>query len=151
MVRSFCKPALHSSFILCTLFYFNRNYAIPTPNLNVPKARNLENTIKELKGRIENKSRLTNGDLQSLLTKLKAEKVDSTQALEILKCCSFARIDQNQINLVNTIWDELKKQNNQFQIQHYNCLLQFARDKANTKMAQKIFDEMAEVNIKPDA
>lgn len=138
-----------SYFVLC--YSLDRNYAIPTPDLNVTKAKNLQTIIKEFRGRIENKSRLTNGDFQSLLTKLKTEKVDSVQALEILRCCSYARLEQNQTNLVNSIWNELKKQNNQFQIQHYNCLLQFARDKANTKLAQQVFDEMAEADIKPDA
>lgn len=107
--------------------------------------------IKELQNRIETKSRLTNRDLQSLLAKLRAQKVDSTQALEILRCCSYARIDQNQSDVINNIWNELKKHDNQFQIQHYNCMLQYARDTANLKYVQQIFDEMVNANIKPNA
>lgn len=110
----------------------------------------MKTVISELKARIENKSRLTSNDLQILLTNLKTEKVDSDEALEILRCCSFARIEQNQSKIVNNIWDELKKHENQFQIQHYHCMLQFAKDKADAQRAQQLFDEMVNAAIKPD-
>lgn len=77
--------------------------------------------------------------------------MDSAQALEILRCCSYARTDDNKSTLVNNIWEELKKQNNQFQIQHYNCMLQLASDKADAKRVQEIFDEMGKADIKPNA
>lgn len=128
-----------------------RNYATAVVKSNFANTKSLEVIIKELQNRIESKSRLTNKDLQSLLAKLRARKVDNTQALEILRCCTYARVDQNQSDVINNIWNELKKNDNQFQIQHYNCMLQFARDKANVKRVQEIFDEMVNANVKPNA
>lgn len=128
-----------------------RNYATAAVHSNISNTKSLEVIIKELQNRIETKSRLTNKDLQSLLTKLRARKVDSAQALEILRCCTYARLDQNQSVVINNIWNELKKHENQFQIQHYNCMLQFARDKADVKRVQEVFDEMVNANIKLNA
>lgn len=100
---------------------------------------------------MENKSRLRSRELQTLLAKLRPQQVNSTEALEILQCCTFARTDHNQRQIVDEIWKELKKQNNEYQVQHYNCLLQFARDKQDAEYVQTIFDEMIEDGITPNA
>lgn len=100
---------------------------------------------------MENKSNLTNKDLVPLLEKLKSQTVDSTQALEILRLCSFGRTIHFQGNIVNGIWNELKKENKDFQVQHYNCMLHFGRNRGNFKLVQTIFDGMIEDGIKPNA
>lgn len=99
---------------------------------------------------MENKSRLSNDDFQNLLTKLKTEKVNSAQALEILRLCSFAHSDQNLKNVVYNIWNELKKENDEFQVQHYNYILNFARDRQDVERAQAIFDELIKDGVKPN-
>lgn len=100
---------------------------------------------------MENKSRLSNGDFQSLLTKLKTQNVNSAQALEILRLCSFTHADQNLKNVVYNIWEELKKENGEFQAQHYNYILSFARDTQDLERAQAIFDELIRDGVKPNA
>ena len=107
--------------------------------------------IGDLKHRIENKNRLTKADLQLLLTKLSTQKANAEQALDILSCCSYTRHDDNQSAIVKNIWKELKNQNENFQIQHYNRILGYARDKADVKLAEEIFEEIGKNGIKPDA
>lgn len=121
------------------------------PILNAITGSNLDNILKEFNNRAEAKTRLSKDDLQMLLTKVKEQKVDSTQALEILRCCTYARTRRNENDIVNDIWNELKKNNDKFRIQHYNCILQFARDKQDVIRAQELFDEMIKSEIKPDA
>ena len=130
---------------------FNSNYATAAPAVNLKKSASLETFIKELKYRVENKSRLSTGDLHTLLHKLKLQTVDNAQALEILRICSFVRSDENHSGISEAIWKELKKENADFQVHHYNCLLQIARDNNDVKRAQKIFDEMVNDGIKPNA
>lgn len=100
---------------------------------------------------MENKSRLSTSDLQTLLHKLKLHTFDSAQALEILRICLFVRPDENHIGIANAIWKELKKESADFQVHHYNCLLQIARDKNDVKRAQNIFDGMVNDGINPNA
>lgn len=111
----------------------------------------MEVLIKDLRNRVETKSRVSTNDLQTLLNKLRIQNVDSWQALEILRCCSYARLEKNQFNAVNNIWKELKKHDEDFSIQHYNYMLQFAKDRANVTYVQEIFDEMIKAKIKPNA
>lgn len=129
----------------------NSNYATAAPAIKLKKSVSLETFIKELKNRVENKSRLSAGDLQTLLHKLKLQTVDSAQALEILRICSFVRSGENHSGIADAIWRELKKENADFQVQHYNCLLQIAQEKHDVTRAQKIFDEMVTDGIKPNA
>lgn len=127
------------------------NYATTERNLNVNKTRSLQVIIEDLKKRVESKTRLTRSDLQSLLSKLTTQKPNAEQALEILNCCSFARLDENQNSVVKNIWNELKNQNENFRIQHYNRILFFARDRADVKLAEEIFNEIEKNGITPDA
>lgn len=107
--------------------------------------------IENLKNRVESKTRLTRADLQTVLDKLKTQSANAEQALEILSCCSNARYDDNQNIVVENIWKHLKGQNENFSIQHYNCILSFARNRGNTKLAAEIFAEIEQNEIKPDA
>lgn len=107
--------------------------------------------IEDLKKRVESKTRLTKNDLKILLTKLETQKPNAEQALEILSCCSFARLDENQRAVVRDIWNELKKQSENFQIQHFNRMLFFARDKAASKLAEDVVNEIEKNGIKFDA
>lgn len=132
------------------LLHFDSNYATTERNFDV-NHKSLESIIKQLKFRIENKDRLTKDDLKKLLTKLTTQKANAEQALEILSCCTFARLGENQTPVVENIWKELKTQNDDLKIQHYNCVLSFARDKANIELAEDIFNEMQKNGIKPDA
>ncbi|XP_055312803.1 leucine-rich PPR motif-containing protein, mitochondrial-like [Sitodiplosis mosellana] len=128
------------------------NYATAAPAVRqLNRSANLKTVVEELKNRVENKSRLSNRDLQSLLTNLKSQTVDSAQALEILRMCSFVHPDEVRNDIVKGIWKELKKQNPDFQVQHYNYLLQIARNKQDVKYAQQIFDDLIKDDIKPNA
>lgn len=143
--------------ILSCFFQFDSNYATvaaaasstSASNVKGGRSNSLKFTIKELKGRIENKLRLTEGDLHSLLDKLRAQKVSNEEALEILQCCSYTRIDSNGRRLINRIWKELKEKEIQFEIQHYKCLLQVYRN--DVPRAQQAFDEMLAAGFKADA
>lgn len=117
----------------------------------ITSASSLNSDINVLENRAKCKLRLSNRDLHSLLFKLNKERANSIQALEILRCCSHAITEQNQCAIVNDIWNELKKCNNEFQIQHYNHMLRFAVDKTDAKRAQAIFDEMLRNGIILDA
>lgn len=86
-----------------------------------------------------------------MLAKLASQKANAEQAFEILRCCSFARLDENQNAVVKKIWNALKSQGEQFQIQHYNRILTFARDRADVKLAEEILNEIGKNEIKPDA
>lgn len=130
---------------------FDSNYATTERNFNVNKTRSLQVVIADLKKRVENKNRLSKGDLQSLLNKLTTQKANAEQALDILSCCSFARLDENQNTVVKSIWNELKNQNEKFQIQHYNRILAFARDRADIKLAEEILNDIEKSGIKPDS
>lgn len=99
--------------------------------------------------RAKSKSRLLDAELKSILFNVKTQHIDSVQSLHILKCCTKDLIDENQSDTVNEIWNELKQQN-KFQVQHYNCYLRFAKDKRDAKCAQDSFDEMIKAGIKPD-
>lgn len=104
-----------------------------------------------MKSRVENKTRLTNANLQSLLAKLTTHKANADQALEILRCCSYARFDkENAEKIIEKIWNILKSQNDNFEIQHYNCILNVARNQADIKLAEETFDEIEKNGIKPD-
>lgn len=112
----------------------------------------MELAVKQLNDRVENQSCLSSDDLNSLLMKVKSvKKVESSQALEILRLCSFLRIDENQSDIVNSIWNELKKEKANFQIQHYNCILLLARNNPDIEQLQVIFDELLKDGIKLDA
>lgn len=126
------------------------NYATVASKHTVSKPATLEFVIKQLKRRVENASQLSNGDLQSLLKKLKSHKCDSAQALEILKCCSFTRMDENQTAIMTSIWNELNKQNIDFKTPHYNCLMQYFINIGELKRVQTIFDEMIASKLEPD-
>lgn len=142
------------NWILKTCFFyfsFDRNYATTERDLNVSKTKSLQVIIRDLKTRVESKTRVTKADLQSLLAKLTTQKANAEQALEILSCCSYARLDENQNTVVKNIWKELKNQNENLQIQHYNRILFFARDRADVKLAEEILDEIQKNEIKPDA
>lgn len=104
-----------------------------------------------MKNRVESKTRVTKSDLQSLLAKLTTQKANAEQALEILSCCSYARLDENQNAVVKNIWNELKNQNEHLQIQHYNHILFFARDRADINLAEEILEDIEKNGIKPDA
>lgn len=127
------------------------NYATAALNLETRKTRSLQSIIKDLKIRVEKKTRLTKSDLQALLTKLTAQETNAEEAMEILNCCTYARIDENQNALVGKIWQALKTQHDDFQIQHYNCVLKFARDKADIELAEQIFADITKSGVKPDA
>lgn len=106
--------------------------------------------IEDLKKRVESKTRLTKNDLQSLLIKLATQKPNAEQALDILSCCSFARLDDNQNAVVKNIWNELKNQSENFQIQHYNRILSFARHRGDVKLAEDALNEIEKKGIKFD-
>lgn len=128
---------------------FTRNYATTALNNEITKTNSLDATIKEFKNRAKYKLDVSNRDLNSLLSKLKTHKADSTQTLEILKCCSYASIDPNQSEIVDSICTELKK-HTVFHVDHFNYILQFAKDKRDSQRAQEIFDEMINDGVKPD-
>lgn len=94
---------------------------------------------------------MTKADLQSVLDKLKTQNANAEQALDILSCCSYARFDENQNTVVQNIWNQLKNQNENFSIQHYNCMLSFTRQEGNKQLAEEIFAEIEKNDIKPDA
>lgn len=77
--------------------------------------------------------------------------VENAQALEILRLFSFLRTDENQSDIVNSIWRELKKDNVNIQVQHYNYRLHLAKNNQNVDQTQVIFDELLKDGIKPDA
>lgn len=126
------------------LLYFTRNYAS-----TVPAYDSLSDIIKKFTNQAKNRAALSDTDLQTLLTTLKTRPADSVEALELLRCCTQARTGPNQTDIVHDIWKELKR-HNRFQIEHYSYLLQFAKDKRNTQLAQEIFDEMIKDGIRPD-
>lgn len=103
-----------------------------------------------MKNRLEDKSQISLGTLNSILQKSKSHSVDSEQALEILRCVSQAQIDRSLYKTVKNIWTEFKKNSKDFRTQHYNCLLQLSRDKYDAEYAQAIFDEMSAAGMKPD-
>lgn len=128
-----------------------RNYATAVPNGKITPTSTLDFIIKELQNRARFRLRLLDSELQTVLANIKTQPVDSTVALEILRCCSYALTDENQSDIVNSIWMELRKDKNDFRIQHYNLYLKFASDKRNAQGAQDAFDEMVKADIKPDA
>lgn len=86
------------------------------------------------------------------MSKLKTQKADADQAFEILSCVQYARFDsKNPKVLIEQIWNELKCQIDNFQIQHYNCILHLTRNQDNLKLAEEIFNEIEKNGIKPDA
>lgn len=110
----------------------------------------MQSIIENFKNRVENKFRFKESDLITLLAKLTTQKASAKQALDILNCCSYARLNENQTTVVENIWNELKNQNFNFQIQHYNCILSFARDKGNINLAEEIFNDIQKNGIKPN-
>lgn len=128
---------------------FIRTYVTATHEIT--KTSSLDFIVTELKNRAKYKLNLSLNDLQLLLSKLKAERVNSEEALEILKCCACASTKENLSAIVNDIWIELKNENTEFQVQHYNYMLRFAKDKQDTQRAQEIFNEMQQNGIKPDS
>lgn len=107
--------------------------------------------ISELKTLVENKSNVSIENLKMVLKKLENQKVSSSQALDILQCCAFARFNQDQSNVTNKLWEQLKQQKNELQSQHYACMLQFHANKGNIAETQAIFDDLIESGFKPDA
>lgn len=100
---------------------------------------------------IESNSTISKVDLNSLLTSLQSQQVDSALALDILQCCAYIRVEKSGKTMINEIWLELKKKKIQFELQHYNSLLNAYRDQKDVERAQEIFDEMDEAGIIPDA
>lgn len=160
--------SLELSYIDTFLFFYpssiwkcvNRNHATigeaDVVNSTIPKFKfsrstSLQVLIGSFKSRIENKSRLSKADLQLLLNKLQAHKANSNQALDILQCCAHSRIDNKDKDIVLSIWNELKKQNVEYQINHYKCLLTFYRDIRDVEQTQTVFDEMVQAGLTPDA
>lgn len=137
--------------LIFNYFSFDSNYATAERDFHANKTKSLQVIIKDLKNRVENKNRVTKADLKSLLAKLTTQKANAEEALEILSCCSFARLDEHQASVVKSIWNELKNQNQDLQIQHYNRMLFFARDRSNIKLAEEIWDEIKNKGLKPDA
>lgn len=81
---------------------------------------------------------------------MKDKKIDGDQAFEILNYCCHTNQNMNS-KVIESIWEELKKQDNVYQLQHYNLLLYIARSRNDSKFAQNIFDELINANIKPNA
>lgn len=140
-----------SNYFLLSIFWlcFARHYTASLPKTSITTTSSLESIIKELQIRAKSKSRLSNEELKSVLHNVRTQRIDSTQSLEILKCCTDALTDGNQSDIVNEIWNELKK-HNVFNDEHYHCYLRFARDKRDANRAQDIFAEMVKAGIKPD-
>lgn len=132
-------------------YVLNSNYATTVVNQEITNSSSLDSDINVLENRAKCRRQLSNRDLHSLLLKLSKERANSTQTLEILRYCTHAITEQNQCDIVNDIWNELKKCNNEFQIEHYNHMLRFAADKIDVKRAEEIFDEMIKNGIVPDA
>lgn len=129
---------------------FCRHYASAVCNTEITSNNNLDAIIKELQNRAKYKLQLLDSELKLILSTIKSQPIDSSHTLEILRCCSHAQTMQTQSHLVHNIWNELKQQN-EFQVEHYNYYLRFATDKRDSKCAQNVFDEMVEAGIKPNA
>lgn len=93
---------------------------------------------------------MKNSDLQNLLANIKDKKIDAAQAYDILTFCCYAEQDKNS-KVLNSIWKELENQDNDYQIQHYNRLLESAKNNQDSKLAQHFFDELIKSKIEPDA
>lgn len=107
--------------------------------------------IAELNDRVTNNNRISQYELKTLLNKIETEKVSNEQALDILRFCSFGRLDQNLSETVKSIWYALEKHGHELNIQHYNYLLQFASEKQDTILTQSIFDELIADGLEPNA
>lgn len=130
------------------LHFNNSNYAT---NATVGKSKDLDDFIEELNDRVANKNRISQYELKTLINWIKTQKVTDKQTLDILRFCSFGRIDQNLNDTITTIWHELEKHGHEFHTEHYNYLLQFASERQDVTRTQTIFDEMTANGIEPDA
>lgn len=141
-----CDYFLHSG-------QFDSHYATADqsqPKHNSSRTNSLPVIIENLRKRVESKTWLRAFDLQIVLNKLKTQPANAEQAFEILNCCANARYDGTQDNAVEQIWNHLKGQHENFSIQHYNCMLSFAKKRGNIKLAEEIFNEIESKEIKPD-
>lgn len=100
--------------------------------------------------KIEGKSRIPIHQLKDILRRLEKHKLDDTQALKVLKCCTYNRVDTDQTDILTDIWRVLQKKNINLQLAHYNCLLQFYSIKRNVAKAQETFDDMIKAGFKAD-
>lgn len=111
----------------------------------------MDNLIEELNDRVANGNRITQFELKTLIDWIKIQKTTDKQALDILRLCSFSRINQNLNDNITTIWHELEKNGHEFHTEHYNYLLRFASERQDVTQTQKIFDEMITNGNTPDA
>lgn len=158
---------------MCELFikipYFSQffsKYTTAAINVNEPEADGFESILKQMKSEVKkqpeartdqsSKSRsevrpqLSLQSLKSTLKQVRSQPVSSTQALELLQSVSQSRLDKGQFDIVKDIWKELKKNNKDFTIEHYNCLLQLSRNKLDAKFAKAVFDDLTAAGLKPD-
>lgn len=133
-------------FALCSTF-FVRNYAVAERDSKSNKSKSLQVLIEDLKDRVENRVRLKDADLQSILTSLATQKPNTEEALEILKYCTFVADYERQNAMVNKVWNKMKIQSETFGIQHYNSILSFARHRGDVNLAEDIVNEIKKNEI----
>lgn len=128
----------------------NSNYATEVERAPA-RGRSLQSILEDTKRQMESKNRISVKRVGDILDRLKKQKVNDVLALEILRCCTYNRFDEDQSEQLKNVWSELQKQDIQLQKPHYDNLMQFFAIKGDIPKTEEIFASMVKAGHKVDS
>lgn len=112
----------------------------------------VENALDQLMSSVKNSQRIYKADLESILEGIKREGVSvQNDVVALLGCCGKLMPDQLsviRVDLAHKIWNLLKEQGVELQVNYYNALLKCYMENGHAVSVNKFLAEMH--NVQPD-